>query len=99
MKKLLITISTVFLISCGNVKKLNNSQMEKFSISNDTLFYMKKPVAVYTSVEWEYYRGKKTLEISVDRINGGMDNMVDTIVNFIHTKHPKCKAEVKSPKK
>ena len=104
MKKSIILILIVTsLLSCKQKywidrvrpQKLSTEEMKKFTLSNDTLYYSKEPVALYTSVEWEYYRGRKTLEISFDRIGGGLDGMSDIIVNYIYTKHPRAKAEVK----
>lgn len=86
------------LVSCATKTKLSKDEMSKFVITGDSILYDGIYVAKFVNVEWEYYRGNKTMEISVERINGGADEMTDKIVDFIITKHPKAKAEVKIPK-
>ena len=99
MKKLFTLLTTiVVLASCSTHKKLSDSELAKFEIKNDTIYYQKEPVAVYLNIEWEYYRGHKTMEISVERINGGADEVTDKIVDYIVSKHRNAKAEVKIPR-
>lgn len=97
MKKLFIILSLA-LASCSTYKKLPDSELAKFKTSNDTIYYDNKAVAVYLNIEWEYYRGHKTMEISVERINGGADEVTDKIVDYIISTHRKAKAEVKIPR-
>lgn len=98
MKKLLLfSLLATTLMACITTK-LPKEEMDKFEIKGDSILYEGKYVAKYLNSEWEYYRGNKTLEISLERINGGADEMTDKIVDFIITKHPKAKAEVKIPR-
>lgn len=98
MKNLIILLTTILIVSCSTYKKLPESELVKFTTSNDTIYYQKEPVAVYLNIEWEYYRGHKTMEISFERLNGGADDMTDKIVDYIVHLHPKAKAEVKIPR-
>jgi hypothetical protein len=100
MKKLYIFIigTILFTLSCKNQSTLTKEDVKKFSVKGDSILYDGNYVAKYLNVEWEYYRGKKTLEISVERIGGGADQMTDKIVEYIIYKHPKSKAEVKIPR-
>ena len=98
MKKLFIILTTLALASCSTYKKLPESELAKFRTSSDTIYYQNEAVAVYLNIEWEYYRGHKTMEISVERINGGADEVTDKIVDYIVAKHRNAKAEVKIPR-
>lgn len=98
MKTIITLISLLFLSSCVGYKNLPKEEMDKFTSKNDTISYMGQPVAVFLNIEWEYYRKHKVMEISVERIGGGADEMTDKIVDYIRTKHPKAKAEVKIPR-
>ena len=101
MKKIILPIILIVLSSCvGSLKtsKLSNQEMTKFQVRNDTVIYSGTPVAVYTNCEWEYYRGKKTLELSFERLGFGLDSTTDKVLDYIHTRYPKAKAEVKIPK-
>lgn len=97
MKKLFF-ILIILLVSCSTIDKLPHDEFVKFRTSNDTIYYNNQAVAIYLNVEWEYYRGHKTLEISLERLNGAADQMTDKIVDYVVTKHPKAKAEVKVPR-
>lgn len=102
MKKIILLSALIFLISsCVGVlktSKLSHCEMAKFQVRNDTVIYSGTPVAVYTNCEWEYYRGKKTLELSFERLGFGLDSTTDKVLDYIHTRYPKAKAEVKIPK-
>ena len=97
MKKLIIII-LVFLASCKTTSVLTKEDIKSFEIKGDSILYKGEYVAKYLNVEWEYYRGKKVLEISVERVGAGADQMTDKIVEWIVYKHPKAKAEVKIPR-
>lgn len=107
MKKIIFLLALIFTFGSCKQKywidrtkpeKLSTQEMAKFKTRNDTIFYEDKAVAIYTNCEWEYYRGKKTLELSFERLGYGLDWMSDHIINYIHTRYPKAKAEVKIPK-
>ena len=97
MKKLLF-IPIILMFACKTQSSLTKQDIKSFSIKGDSILYNNQYVAKYLNVEWEYYRGKKTLEISVERIGAGADQMTDKIVDWIIYNHPKAKAEVKIPR-
>lgn len=92
---LLILGVSLLLGSCVAKNTLTKTDITDFRNSGDSIFYKNEYVAKFLNIEWEYYRGKKTMEISVEQINGGADFMTDKIVDYIRLKHPNAKAEVK----
>ena len=97
MKKLLLII-IVLITSCKSNSVLTKEDIRQFSIEGDSILYNGVYVAKFLNVDWEYYRGRKTLQISVERVGAGADQMTDKIVEWIVYKHPKAKAEVKIPR-
>lgn len=91
MMKYLIPI-LFLLLSCSDIKKTSK---EEISIHGDSILYQDQYVTRYINSEWEFYRGKKIQEISVERIDGGLDTMTNSIMDFLRSKHPKAKIEVK----
>ncbi len=97
MKYLIITL--LFLFSCNSYNSITKEEYNKFLIKGDTIFYDEFPVGIFSSAELEYYRGHKTIEISIDRIPPiGIDDMSGKILDFLRNRHPKAKIEVKSNK-
>lgn len=99
MKTILSIIILSVCVSCASRKPLSESEMSKFSIKGDSILYENQYVAKFLNLEWEYYKGSKTMEISVEQVSLGADAMTDKIVDFIRMKHPNAKAEVKIPRK
>jgi len=99
MKKIIL-LSVFFgtLYSCTVPRHLSKSEYEKFSSKGDSILYNGIYVARYSHLEWEYYRGHKTLEISVEKINSGVDDLADNIVNYVRTKNRNIKIELIIPK-
>ena len=97
MKKLIL-IFTILIASCKPTSVLTKEDIRQFSIEGDSILYNGVYVAKFLNVDWEYYRGRKTLQISVERVGAGADQMTDKIVEWIVYKHPKAKAEVKIPR-
>ena len=95
---LLIMFLALMMVACHTQSKISKQEVAKFSVKGDSILYEGNYVAKFLSVEYEYYRGRKTLEISVEKINGGADQMCDKLVDYIIYKHPKAKAEVKIPR-
>lgn len=91
------TIITISAIAVACSQKINPEHVQHFTKSGDTILYYNTPVAVFRNIEWEYYRGHKTMEISVERINGGADSVVDRTVDYLRTLHKNAKVEVKLP--
>ena len=98
MKNILIIPFLDLMIACHTQSKISKQEISKFSIKGDSILYENKYVAKFLRVEYEYYRGRKTLEISVEKIEGGADAMCDKLVDYIIYKHPKAKAEIKIPR-
>lgn len=93
-----LLIITISFWSCKTME-IEKEDYSKFTTKSDTIYHDGIPVAVYLNIEWEYYMDKKTVEISVQRIGGGIDKMTDDIANFIRNRHPGSKVEVKIPPK
>jgi hypothetical protein len=103
MKKLLITISVIGLLSsCGTDKQLlTEKEMTDFTVKGDTILYKETPVAVYTHWEYEINPGhgknpKPIIELCIKQF--GVPPMTDDILKFVHTKHPKVKVQVSAPR-
>jgi len=60
-KILLVAIPAILLfVSDGFAQnKLPQSEVDKFKIRNDSVFYDNKHIANYIHIEYEYYLGKK----------------------------------------
>lgn len=101
MHKLLFTlILTVYTLSnCFAQKTLSKAEINKFQIRNDSVFYENKHIANYIHIEYEYYLGKKTMEICFQQIEPSATELTDKLVDFVHIKHPKAKVEIRIPHK
>jgi hypothetical protein len=100
MKHLVLGIlTTLFLVACGNSTKITLSEEEhaKFSHDQQFIYYEGNPVAKFHNIEYEYYRGHKVMEISLEQLKPGLDDFTDKIVDYVRTKNPKAKVEVKVP--
>ncbi len=98
MRNILIISFLTLMVACHTQSKISKQDFSKFSVKGDSILYEGKYVAKFLRLEYEYYRGRKTLEISVEKIEGGADKMCDKLVDYIIYKHPKAKAEVKIPR-
>lgn len=100
MKHLVLGMLTaIFLVACGNSTKINLSDEEKAKFSHDQqfIYYNGEAVARFNNIEYEYYRGHKVMEISLEQLKPGLDDFTDKIVDYVRTKNPKAKVEVKVP--
>jgi len=98
MRNILLIMFLALMVTCHTQSKISKQEIAKFSVKGDSILYEGNYVAKFLRVEYEYYRGRKTLEISVEKIEGGADAMCDKLVDYIVYKHPKAKAEVKIPR-
>ena len=89
---------SLFVAGCSPTEKLPQSEIDKFSVKGDEVFYEGKAVAQYESMEYEYYRGHFTLEYSMKQYEGGYNEMTEKIAKFLASKHPDAKIEVKVAK-
>jgi hypothetical protein len=96
---LLAVLSVVILYSCGNSTKITLTEEEKakFSFDQQFIYYDGNAVAKFNNIEYEYYRGHKVMEISLEQLKPGLDDFTDKIVEFVRSKNPKAKVEVKVP--
>jgi hypothetical protein len=102
MKVIVFAIATmaIFISSCVSQRSLHHlstDEYNKFSTSGDSIMYNNRCVAVYSHLEWEYYRGRKTLEVSLRKVDNGVDDMADKIVNYFRTKNGNVKIELVIP--
>jgi hypothetical protein len=97
MKKLITMLSIALLLgSCATDKNLlTQNELSDWSSQNDTIFYRKMPVAVFTHFEIELYRGKTDLEICLKALDLDTMNIEYDIIRYVHTKHPKDKVQFK----
>ena len=87
------------LAACGNSTKiiLTEEEKAKFTYDQQFIYYEGVPVAKFHNIEYEYYRGHKVMEISLEQLKPGLDDFTDKIVEFVRSKNPKAKVEVKVP--
>ncbi len=104
MKNLIIgVVLLTCLANCSTDKELiKGSELEKWAISNDTIFYSKKPVAYYDHSEYELNpghgkRAKPIQELSITQIN--FEITTDQLIKYVHTIHNKQKVEIVVPRK
>lgn len=100
MKKLtsLIIITIILFIGCKSHSPLVNEIDKSFSTKEGKIYrYDTIHVASYINIEYEYYLGVKILEISVQQEFMGVTKLTDEIINYLTTKHPNAKLEVKIP--
>lgn len=91
----IIVVLSFLFIGCST-SRLTQEEYLKFSYSGDTILYEYKPVAIYKNIEWNYYRGKMKIEVSVEQI-GGPHKFTGKLLDYIITKHPKSRVEIKLP--
>jgi hypothetical protein len=91
--------AVLFAANCFAQKPLSQAEIDKFKISNDSVFYDKKHIANYIHIEYEYYLGKKTMEICFQQVDPVATDVTDKLVEYVHVKHPNAKVEVRIPHK
>lgn len=101
MKKLitLIIITTILFIGCKSRSTYSPYEIDKSFSTKEGRIYKHDTihVATYINLEYEYYLGVKILEISVQQEFMGVTKLTDEIINYLSTKHPNAKLEVKIP--
>ena len=103
MKNLIIGVVLLTLLAnCSTDKELiKGSELEKWAISNDTIFYSKKPVAYYDHSEYELNpghgkRAKPIQELSITQLD--LHVKTDELNKFVHTLHKRQKVEIVVPR-
>jgi hypothetical protein len=95
MRKIILMAAIICgLSSCGVDKNLlTDVEIKDWSSQNDTIFYRKLPVAVFTGYEIELYRGRTDKEICLDALDIDTANLAPEIIRYVHTKHPGDKVQ------
>ena len=91
MKNIILTALIICLTACTTVK---STMYEGITNKGDTIYYHGEKIAHVESIEYEYYRGKKTIEISINHYSEGFNDETDKIIYFILSKYPKSKVEI-----
>lgn len=107
MKKLAFFGALLLLASCAtyNAKRaekahekkmaMPQSELDRYRVSGDTIYYDEAPTGFISNVEWEYIPGSDMrMEISVTLANKFDDDQVMGIMKYIHAKHSKAKVEI-----
>ena len=102
MKKVLIMLGFVSLVSCSVDKEIiGKSEIVKWCVNGDTIYYENKSVAVYDHSEYElnpgHGRHAKTIqELSITQLV--LDVKIDELIKYIHTLHNNQKVEIVVPR-
>ena len=96
MKTALVTIILLTILSCSPKIKTPQSELDKFSQRNDTIFYLQEPIARIYNFEYEHYRGHRTLEISIESFSP-MDVNTEPLIDWVLTKKKNAKVEIRQP--
>jgi len=93
----LLPILLIFGVACSpKLKKTSPQELSKFSHRNDTIFYLQEPIAKIYNLEYEHYRGHRTLEISIESFDY-MDVRTEPLIDWILTKKKDAKVEIRQP--
>ena len=95
MRKIIIIGALAAMAACSVDKNLmTSSELSHWSNRNDTIFHDGKAVGRYdaTLLEWELYRGKQTMEMTIFSFD---DAESQGLINYVHTKHRRDKVEIK----
>jgi len=93
---LFTTLIMLLVISCSPKIKTPPGELAKFSHRNDTIFYLQEPIAKIYNLEYEHYRGHRTLEISIESFNY-MDINTEPLIDWILMKKKDAKVEIRQP--
>jgi hypothetical protein len=95
MRKFILIVAIALGISgCGVDKNLlTEEEAVNWSNKNDTIYYHKLPVAVFTHFEVELYRGRTDKEICLSALDIDTMNLEPEIIRYVHTKHPNDKVQ------
>lgn len=96
MRALVILLFFGLLYSCSPKIRTSKEELSKFSIKNDTIFYVNDAVARIYNYEYEHYRGHRTLEISIESFNH-LDNRTESLIDWVLTKKRNAKVEIREP--
>jgi len=95
MKNLLLILAITLFTACATIKP---SMYEGITNKGNIILYNGVTIAHVESIEYEYYRGKKTVEISLNHYSHGFNEETDKLIYFILSKYPKSKVEINPTK-
>jgi hypothetical protein len=103
MKKVpIITCLVIAFTGCLVDRDLvTNTELAKWTVTNDTIYYGSKPVAYYDHSEYELNpghgcRAKIIQELSITQVN--FEVKTDELIKYVHTRHSKQKVEIVVPR-
>jgi hypothetical protein len=94
MKKLLVLISSVILIGCSSIKKLDTTG---FHSEHNTIFYNNDTIAVLSAIEYSIDNGKYVKEMTFKLTNMNHADRVQNFLYFVHQKHKGWEIELDYP--
>ena len=99
----IIPLSIIGIIGCSVQKdtfKMTEMEIKKSQLKSDGWNILKGDdcIARVESIEWEYYKGDFTREVSITLLDLKTFKEIEEIVKFMHTKFPDSKIEVNRDK-
>ena len=94
MNKILILISSVLLIGCSTIKKLDTTG---FHSDHNTIFYNNDTIATLSAIEYSIDNGKYVKEMTFKLLNMTHSNKVKNLLFFIHQRHKDWEIELDYP--
>lgn len=96
MKQIIVCFFLIFGLACSPKIKTPPTELAKFSHRNDTIFYSGEAIARIYNLEYEHYRGHRTLEISIESFNH-MDSRTEPLIDWVLSKKKDSKVEIRDP--
>ena len=91
-----------FIPEKGNLSKLSDNELKKWSNRNDSIFKNDTVVAIFDHYEYEYnpnHKHKVVLsELCLTQIDDEPFNTID-LIRYIHSLHPTSKVQISFDKK
>jgi len=94
MNKILFLISSVILIGCSTIKKIDTTG---FHSDHNTIFYGKDTVAVLSVIEYSIDNKKYVKEMTFKLLNLNHSDKVKNLLFFIHQRHKDWEIELDYP--
>jgi hypothetical protein len=94
MNKILILISSVLLIGCSTIKKLDTTG---FHSDHNTIFYNNDTIATLSAIEYSIDNGKYVKEMTFKLTNMGHADRVQNFLYFVHQRHKGWEIELDYP--
>lgn len=94
MNKILILISSVVLIGCSTIKKLDTTG---FHSDHNTIFYNNDTIATLSAIEYSIDNGKYVKEMTFKLLNMKHADRVQNLLYFVHKRHKGWEIELDYP--